>query len=250
MSVEPNTDSPHAPEEAEAPRGTKIIKRYTNRKLYDTEKSRYVTLEEISTMIKAGDEVQIIDNRTNRDLTAITLTQIIYETEKRKSHMPLGMLRELIQKPAETLEELLERSPLKSPVADLKSSAEKGIEEIRHSAIQFREAATKSFSEWTEGARRLFTRSESERLAKKVDEAVKKLDPLLEELTTKTQAQLDSALPDDAKIVAPIVEHISKKLKDFEEMLAARDQQAAQIVASRADEPRESDLPEPPEVSG
>ena len=43
--------------------GTKIIKRYANRKLYDTERSKYVTLEEIAEMIKAGDDVQIIDNK-------------------------------------------------------------------------------------------------------------------------------------------------------------------------------------------
>ncbi|MBI4821318.1 MAG: polyhydroxyalkanoate synthesis regulator DNA-binding domain-containing protein [Deltaproteobacteria bacterium] len=241
MSAEPNSEAPSPSDEPIPAPTVKVIKRYTNRKLYDTEMSRYVTLEEIATMIKAGDEVQIVDNRSNRDLTAITLTQIIYETEKRKSHMPLGMLRELIQNPAETLEELLERSPLKTPVADLKSSAEKGIEEIKHSAIQFREAATRSFSEWTEGARRLFTRSEPERLAKKIDEAVKKLDPLIDDLHAKTEAQLRAALPEDAKIVAPIVEHISKKLKDLELMMAEIDRAAEQVVAEKPREPTDSD---------
>ena len=46
----------------------KVIKRYTNRKLYDTVESRYVTLDEIAEMIKAGAEVKIVDNRTKRDL--------------------------------------------------------------------------------------------------------------------------------------------------------------------------------------
>src|SRR5688572_15776165 len=72
----------------------RVIKRYSNRKLYDTQSSKYVTLEEIAHMIKAGEELSIIDNKTKDDLTAVTLTQIIYEEEKRKSRMPLGMLRE------------------------------------------------------------------------------------------------------------------------------------------------------------
>jgi polyhydroxyalkanoate synthesis repressor PhaR len=81
----------------------KIIKRYTNRKLYDTVESRYVTLDEISEMIKAGTEVQIVDNKTKDDLTSVTLAQIIFEEEKKRSKMPLGMLREIIRHGGETL---------------------------------------------------------------------------------------------------------------------------------------------------
>lgn len=75
----------------------KVIKRYTNRKLYDTVESRYVTLDEIAEMVKAGAEVQIVDNRTKEDLTAVTLAQIIFEEEKKTSKMPLSMLREIIR---------------------------------------------------------------------------------------------------------------------------------------------------------
>lgn len=75
----------------------KIIKRYANRKLYDTERSCYVTLEDISMMIRAGDEVKVIDNKNGDDLTSVTLAQIIFETEKKNNFMPLGLLRDLIQ---------------------------------------------------------------------------------------------------------------------------------------------------------
>ncbi len=78
-------------------RPTKVIKRYTNRKLYDTVESRYVTLDEIAEMVKAGAEVQIVDNRTKEDLTTVTLAQIIFEEEKKTSRMPLPMLREIIR---------------------------------------------------------------------------------------------------------------------------------------------------------
>jgi polyhydroxyalkanoate synthesis repressor PhaR len=78
-------------------REPKVIKRYTNRKLYDTVESRYVTLDEIAQMIKGGAEVKIVDNRTKEDLTSVTLAQIIFEEEKKRSQMPLGVLREIIR---------------------------------------------------------------------------------------------------------------------------------------------------------
>ncbi|MBN1282631.1 MAG: polyhydroxyalkanoate synthesis regulator DNA-binding domain-containing protein [Proteobacteria bacterium] len=89
-------------------RHPKIIKRYQNRKLYDTSDSCYVTLEDISEMIKQGDEVQIIDNTTKEDLTAVTLAQIIFEEQKRKTNvLPLGTFRQIIQGGGEALRELV-----------------------------------------------------------------------------------------------------------------------------------------------
>jgi polyhydroxyalkanoate synthesis repressor PhaR len=75
----------------------KIIKRYANRKLYDTERSSYVTLDDISVMIKAGEEVQVVDNKSGEDLTSVTFAQIIFEAEKKKSVMPLSLLRTIIR---------------------------------------------------------------------------------------------------------------------------------------------------------
>jgi polyhydroxyalkanoate synthesis repressor PhaR len=86
----------------------KVIKRYTNRKLYDTVESRYVTLDEIAEMIKGGAEVKIIDNRSKEDLTSVTLAQIIFEEEKKTSKMPLGFLRDIIRSSGETLSGFLQ----------------------------------------------------------------------------------------------------------------------------------------------
>src|SRR5947199_660910 len=77
----------------------KVIKRYTNRKLYDTVESRYVTLDEIAEMVKRGIEVKIVDNRSKEDLTSVTLAQIVFEEEKRKNQMPPSVLRENIRPP-------------------------------------------------------------------------------------------------------------------------------------------------------
>jgi len=56
-----------------------VIKRYSNRKLYDTQESRYVTLEELEEMIRAGKELQVLDAATGEDLTSVTLAQILLE---------------------------------------------------------------------------------------------------------------------------------------------------------------------------
>ena len=76
----------------------RLVKRYGNRKLYDTSESRYVTLEEIGRWVKAGEDVKILENDTGEDLTAVTFAQIILEEERRRSgFLSLRMLREIIQ---------------------------------------------------------------------------------------------------------------------------------------------------------
>jgi len=76
----------------------KIIKRYQNRKLYDTDASCYVTLDEIAEMIQQGEEVTVVDNRNQKDITASTLTQIIFEKQKRsETPVPISTLRHIIQ---------------------------------------------------------------------------------------------------------------------------------------------------------
>ena len=61
------------------------IKRYPNRKLYDKEEKRYITLSEISELIRAGREIQVIDHSTGEDITTVVLTQIILEQEKKQT---------------------------------------------------------------------------------------------------------------------------------------------------------------------
>lgn len=89
---------------------TRIIKRYANRKLYDTEHSRYVTLDQISEMIRNGDDVKIVDNKTKEDLTTVTLAQIIFEEEKKqRSFLPLNAMRNIIQNGSEWFAEAQRR---------------------------------------------------------------------------------------------------------------------------------------------
>jgi|SRR4051795_13589778 len=75
----------------------RTIKRYANRKLYDTRDSRYVTLDHIAAMVRAGDDVKVVDNTTRADLTTATLAQIIFEEEKKTPRLSVSGLRKIIQ---------------------------------------------------------------------------------------------------------------------------------------------------------
>jgi polyhydroxyalkanoate synthesis repressor PhaR len=84
-----------------------IIKRYPNRKLYDTEAKRYVTLENIALMIQDGREVQVIDHETGEDLTNLTLSQIIFEQEKKGSgFLPRSLLTNLVRASSDTFDQV------------------------------------------------------------------------------------------------------------------------------------------------
>ncbi|MEE8242971.1 MAG: polyhydroxyalkanoate synthesis regulator DNA-binding domain-containing protein [candidate division NC10 bacterium] len=75
-----------------------LIKKYSNRKLYDPSRSRYITLEEIAGLIRQGKQVKVVDTTSHEDLTAVTLAQIILEEEKKhKNLVPVSFLHQLIQ---------------------------------------------------------------------------------------------------------------------------------------------------------
>lgn len=85
-----------------------LIKKYGNRRLYDTAGSRYVNLDDLATMVRTGNDVRVVDAKTGRDLTRVTLTQIITEDAKGKpTGLPLELLRQLIVASDEVRQEFL-----------------------------------------------------------------------------------------------------------------------------------------------
>jgi polyhydroxyalkanoate synthesis repressor PhaR len=100
-----------------------LIKRYANRKLYNTETSRYITLKGIAELIENGDEVRVVDNETGEDITSIALSQILVDNERTRSgEVPGSVLTELISKGGDVLYSALRRG-----VGD----AQDGIEELQ-----------------------------------------------------------------------------------------------------------------------
>jgi polyhydroxyalkanoate synthesis repressor PhaR len=84
-----------------------VIKRYPNRKLYDTEAKRYITLEGIAELIRQDEDVTVVDHATGEDLTAVTLTQIIAEQEKKRNgFLPEAVLTGLVRAGGDTISSL------------------------------------------------------------------------------------------------------------------------------------------------
>jgi len=125
---------PETPAAAPSEKPRRIIKRYSNRKLYDTKDSRYVTLLQIAEMVRTGEEVQIIDNNTKDDLTEITLAQIIYEEQKAHSrNVPLQTLKELIHARTEKVLADLREGPIGRLIPGAKPGEEK-VEVVQNSS--------------------------------------------------------------------------------------------------------------------
>ncbi len=89
---------------------TVLLKKYANRRLYDTEKSTYVTLSQVSEMIRGGRQVKVVDDKTEEDVTAFILTQIILEeAKKNNSLLPVTLLHLVIQYGESVLSEFFEK---------------------------------------------------------------------------------------------------------------------------------------------
>ena len=92
-----------------------VIKRYPNRKLYDTAAKRYVTLQDIAALIRQGQEVTVIDHASGEDLTAVTLSQVILEqAKKQEGFVPQAVLAGLVRAGGETVSTL--RRTLAAPL--------------------------------------------------------------------------------------------------------------------------------------
>ncbi len=86
-----------------------LIKRYANRKLYNTQISRYITLKGIAELIEAGEDVTVIDNETGEDITSVALSQILVDSERANQTVSRTLLSDLIQRGGDALYGALRR---------------------------------------------------------------------------------------------------------------------------------------------
>ena len=86
-----------------------LIKRYANRKLYNTATSKYITLKGIAELVDAGEQVRVVDNETGEDITKVALGQILVDTERSNADAPSGLLTQILGKGGDALYEALRR---------------------------------------------------------------------------------------------------------------------------------------------
>ena len=109
------------------------LKKYTNRRLYDTERSAYVTLDDVLQVIRQGRRVEVVDAKTGEDVTAFTLTQIILEESRKKnSLLPVPLLHLIIQYGETVLGEFFDHH----------------LEQTLKSYLSYKAAAGEQFRKW------------------------------------------------------------------------------------------------------
>ncbi|MCB0286324.1 MAG: polyhydroxyalkanoate synthesis regulator DNA-binding domain-containing protein [Calditrichia bacterium] len=148
---------------------SRIIKRYGNRKLYDAEAKKHISLEEIAELVRKGEDVRVIDNTTDEDITAQTLTQVIFE-EGKKGRNPLSpdVLHDVIRWGNHMLDDSLK---------------------------QFRDSFEKLDQIMPESLNKLFKKNEKE---SEIEQLKKRLESL-ESLITNLGSQINSDQPKKEK---------------------------------------------------
>ena len=146
----------------------RLVKKYSNRKLYDTSSRRYITLERIGELVRAGESVQVVDRTSGEDLTAVTLSQVVLDNErKRHGAVPEALLQQLVRAPGEVFKEAVRQSI---------SAGQNLIQQAEERVVQQPEAAI-------EEARRTL-----QRLKIPGQGEIERLEHRIRELTDRVQA--------------------------------------------------------------
>jgi polyhydroxyalkanoate synthesis repressor PhaR len=176
-----------------------IIKRYPNRKLYDTQGKRYINLDEISELVREGQEVQVVDNVSGEDLTTMILSQVIITQEKKQTgFLPGPILSDLIRAGGGTLDtikhsltssldivlhiddEIEKRFNLLVEQGDISKGEGKRLQELMIAAGRKTLEKTHSIDMVKDflGKRGIPSRDEIQQLNKQIDELIQRVDEL------------------------------------------------------------------------
>ena len=121
-----------------------IIKRYANRKLYDTRASRYITLSKIARLIEKGDRVSILDMESGKDITEMTLAQVFVDRRRKKPGAPpLDGLRDVFQNASEQV-----MRQLTEPVTNIKTNFELSVNKLLKSGEEKAQETKGSLQNW------------------------------------------------------------------------------------------------------
>ena len=165
----------------------RVIKRYSNRKLYDTEDKRYITLEQIQQLVQDGQDIKVVDNQTGEDLTTVTLSQILLEQEKRKEgNIPKSFFMDLVQRSSTTVADFWRKNVLHH----FEGGALLNEEKLGENVDQLVQKGELAEDEANELKDEIKTRSTT--LRKRLDELVeRRVQDVLARLNIPTKAELD-----------------------------------------------------------
>lgn len=163
----------------------RTIKRYSNRKLYDTEDKRYITLEQIAVLVRENQDIKVIDNQTGEDLTTVTLSQILLEQEKRKeTSLPKSFFTNLIQRSTTQVMDFTKKNVLSW--FDSSFGSEQEVEANIDKAVQAGEVSQDEAKKLKDEIR-----SRTSAFKKKMDEMIeRRVQDVLERLNIPTKTEV------------------------------------------------------------
>ena len=205
----------------------RVVKRYANRKLYDTTSSRYVALDDVATFVRRGDEVEVTDNESGEDLTAVTLAQIILEDErKKKSFLSLPVLQDLVRYGGDAIAEATKQGM--EAIGEMREAAEKRVSEL----VPDGSGGTRLFDDVLETSRR------------RIDDLQKRVDEGLKDSVSRLRT-----VPG----IGPEVERLEKGLREIENglrNLVERTNDAAETPADQDPPATDSEAGPPSAATG
>jgi len=127
-----------------------LIKRYANRKLYNTETSSYITLKGIAELVELGEDVRVVDNETGEDISSVTLSQILVDSERSKKAVPHSVLSDLIQKSGDALFDAVKRGvgDASESIGELQRNMRSAISSREEEAHHLRDTLKNLQREW------------------------------------------------------------------------------------------------------
>lgn len=186
------------------------IKKYANRRLYNTATSSYVTLEDLAHMVRAGEEFLVFDAKTSEDLTRSVLTQIIFEQEQKGQNLlPIPFLRQLISFYGDSLQGFVP------------SYLEMSMESFAQERAKLLERMTSAF-----GGKERFEQFE-EQIRKNIsmfEEAMRVFSPFALRSDRRAGEKSDAANSDSAKtdsVKGDDLESVKEQLREIQKELAA-----------------------------
>jgi polyhydroxyalkanoate synthesis repressor PhaR len=168
-----------------------LIKRYANRKLYNTETSRYITLKGIAELIEQGEDIRVMDNETGEDITSVTLSQILVDTERANHTVPRTLLSDLIQKSGDAL-----YGALKKGVDD----ASEGIEELQRNVRRAIRAP----------------QEETAKVRESIADARSEFDTLVQNAVERVFRALDLPRKSDIEALTDNLDRVAKAMEQLE----------------------------------
>lgn len=195
-----------------------VIKRYANRKLYNTNDSCYITLNEIARMVRKGVDVKIIDYKNKKDITSATLAQIIFEKEKKQKNLSSQTLKDIIQSGGGAISDFFQK---RVNLGQIREEAEKTVEAVE-------KLFTKS----------VFTREDGAKLMRElirhsyhsIDELQHKMDDRIKSLMGPLSNS--HLLRKEVDALSAQVDLLDEKIASFERMTAGEGESEPEVEIS------------------